>query len=159
MNGNTTSRSRLKRKRRRRDGRLVLQKGPDMRKNARTRKIHIVHGGNSRALRTMPFDKRTAVGKFSEAFKATLVNHVGGDPTAVEAEFIEWMAQDAILLRIIRPRLMRKNGHLDERALEQYLKVGRQLDARLRTLGLRRTAKQIPDLRDYIEGKAEVQEQ
>ncbi len=147
----------MKRKRRRRDGRLVLQKGPDMRKNARTRKIHIVHGGNSRALRSMPFDRRTAVNKFFEAFKAFLVAHVGGEPSAVEAEFIEWTAQDAILLRIIRPRLMRKNGHLDERALDQYLRVGRQLDARLRTLGLRRTAKQIPDLQDYIEGKVEQQ--
>ncbi len=89
MNANDSSRPRLKRKRRRRDGRLVLQKGPDMRKNARTRKIHIVHGGNSRVLRWAPFDRRTAVSKFSEAFKATLVNHIGGEPSAVEAEFIE----------------------------------------------------------------------
>jgi hypothetical protein len=152
-----TKTSKVRRIRRRKGGRLVIQKRPDMRSNARPKKVHVLHGGSSRLLRRAAFDKRTQVGRFYQGFQAALVSHVGGDPSAVEAELIREVAIDVVLLRINQVQLMRSNGRLDERALDRHLKLRQQIDRTLRVLGLHRAVKQIPDLRDYIEGKAEAQ--
>jgi hypothetical protein len=125
-----------------------------MRRNAKTKKVHIVHGGNSRALRRGPQqDGRTKISKFSKAFNATLVAHVGGDPSAVEAELIELATQDAVLWRIARSQLISKSGRLDPHALDQYLRVQRELRAILMTLGLKQHAREAT-LQDVLEGEA-----
>lgn len=144
------------RKWRRRNGRLIRQKSPQSRGNARPKKVHIMHGGASRALRRAPLDRRTRIGRFCEGFKQALVAHVGGDPSAVQAELIELAARNAVQWRIAHEHTVRKDGRLDSQALDQYLRIQRELRGILMQLGLRRAAKQIPELKDYIEGKAEV---
>jgi len=157
MTSNTASRPRLKRKRRLRDGRLVLQKGPDMRRNAKPKVKYLVHGSQRGLLRD-PLDARTRIAKLYEAQMQAYRQHLGGDVSVAQEKLIDQAARLGLLTDIAWAELMR-SGHLIKRgridaAFDPFLRASRDLRAILLVLGLKRHAKEAT-LKDVLEGDAQ----
>ncbi len=147
----------MKRKRRRRNGRLVLQKGPDMRRNARPKVKYLVHGSQSQLLRD-PLDARTRVGRAYAAQMQAYRQHLDGDVSVAQEKLIEQAARFGLLTDIAWGELMR-SGHLIKRgsvnaAFDPFLRASRDLRAILLVLGLKRHAKEAT-LQDVLEGEAQ----
>lgn len=140
----------------RKDGRFVLQKGPDMKKNAKpkVRKVMattsrgVLHPSARKFLKD-PLDQRTTVGKHYTAYKTELSAHVGGSPTIVQTELIDQAAKLKVLSAMAWYELMTfgsvsipKKGQMHP-AFDGFLRVTRDQRTVLTTLGLRRAAKEI----------------
>lgn len=143
----------------RRNGRLVRLKRPDAAGNARPRKVAIVgHGGASKTLLRDPLDLRTVVGRAYHADKQALCAHLAGDPSLPEEKLIDQAARLGILADIAwgsihRDGLFSKQGALSP-AFEAFIKATRDQRDVLRLLGIKRRAKPVPTLEQYLQGKA-----
>ena len=148
---------------RREDGKLIRrdhrQKNPASAANARARKVKYVgHGVGSKLLKD-PLDRRTRVGKAYQAHKQILAAHIGGDPTAPQVELINQAARIRILSamawsELMRARTLVKNGNVHP-AFDAFLKAARDQRAVLEMLGLKRQARDVPLLKDVLEGSTQ----
>lgn len=102
---------------------------------------------------TVRLDRRTTASKMAEAFRADLVAHVGGKPSATQAALIEQAVQ-------IKLRLFSLDTEFGARGTQsahdgrQYLAWSNSLSRLLRQLGLKGVAQQPPSLGDYLAGRA-----
>ncbi len=147
---------RPRRKRRRRNGRLVPVKCSASARNARPKVKYLVHGSQRRLLRD-PLDSRTRVGKAYAAQIAKYRQRLGGDVSVAQEKLIDQAARLGLLTDIAWGELMR-TGHLVRKgnvnaALDPFLKASRDLRAILLVLGLKLHAKQAT-LQDVLEGDA-----
>jgi hypothetical protein len=131
-------------------------KRPDAAENARPRKVLIRHGGDSRALRYADLDLRSTAGKEYRARVVELTAHVGGDPTAPQRTLIDQAGRLHVLARLAWDELSRTGAFRDGEPLPAFFAYRSAIaDERevLRTLGLERRAKEVPDLNAYLASK------
>ncbi|MFH2080739.1 MAG: hypothetical protein ABIK08_04540 [Pseudomonadota bacterium] len=128
---------------------------PDAKRNARTKKISVIHGGGSTALKALPFDGRTRLFKAYQQHVTALEAHLGGDLTPPQARLVDQAARLALLAQLTWAEIERgglfKNGELRP-AVEAYRNATRDEREVLRLLGLKRHSKELT-LSDYLSGR------
>jgi len=140
----------------RRDGTRI--KRPDAARLAKPKKVVLLHGNGSRALKYADLDLRSTAGKAYVRTKADLTAHLGGEEnvTAPQLVFIDHAARLHVLTRLAWDEIERagafKHGSPCP-AFDVYRRVSADLRDVLRTLGLERRAKQVPDLDAYLRSK------
>jgi len=98
---------------------------------------------------TVKLDGRTVAAKMLAAFRAELVAHVGGKPSAVQSALIEQAAQ-------IKLRLFAMDANFAERGeqsahdAKQYLAWANSMTRLIRQLGLKGAATNGPSLGEYL---------
>ena len=153
---------RPKLKRRRRNGRLVPIKCSASARNAKPKVKFLTHGGYRSLLRD-PLDKRSRVAKAYAAQAQEYRQHLAGNVSVVQEKLIDRMTRFGLIADWAWGELI-KSGYLTRRdkinpALEPLFKACREERAIQILLGIERKRKPVPDLKQYIEGKAqEVQE-
>jgi hypothetical protein len=138
-------------KRKLRDKPLKWRAAP---RNGRPRKVLLRHASDSRALRYADLDLRSTAGKEYRARVTELTAHVGGDPTVPQVRLIDHAARLYLLARLAWDELSRtgafRNG--DPRpAFDAFRRAAADEREVLRTLGIERRAKLIPDLNEYLQ--------
>lgn len=134
-----------------RGGRRVIR--PDAAANARTRKVRVTTGADSKTLLTASLDLRTRLGRIYLGHKQALVAHLGGDPSAVQLRLIDQAARLRLVCDIAWGELSRRGAFSpsgDPRpALDAFRRAAADERDVLRLLGLRRAVREI-DLKDYL---------
>lgn len=146
--------------RRRIGGSLVPVKNPASAGNAKPKKIVVVHAGGSRALSRAAFDMRSTVGKAYRARVDELTAHLGGPDmvTVPQRIFVEHAARLGVLALLALEEINRSgafSGGDARPALDVYRRLAADEREVLRTLGLERKVKQVPDLDAYLQSKGE----
>ena len=103
---------------------------------------------------TVRLDRRTLIGRDAAAFRARLVAHCAGAPTATQAALIETAVQIRMRLIAMDIAFAQKAGQSAHDA-RQYLAWSNSLTRTLSLLGLQPTAAAAapPSLADYISAK------
>jgi hypothetical protein len=97
-------------------------------------------------------DRRTKVAKALEQFRAELITHSGGTPSATQRVLIERSTQlQARLLQM--DAAFAERGEQSEHTAKQYLAWSNSLSRTLRHLGLAGAKEQMPTLANYLAGK------
>lgn len=128
--------------------------------NARTKKVAVMHAGES-ALRRIDLnlDLRTRAGKAHRAHVVALSAHVGPEPTVPQRSLIEQAARLRILAQIAWAELSSGGAFANgepRAALDVYRRVAADERDVLKTLGLARKEKAIPTLEDYLNGQGDA---
>lgn len=162
MDNGQDKHQRPKRTRTRRDGRDVLVKRPDAAGNARPAVTYLFHGLGSGFLKGRP-DLRSAVGKAALTREQALVVHVGGDPSPPLGRLIQHAARYSILSDALWARLTVSAQEITPEALagllDIHMRIAREERETLKLLGLKRRAKEVPTLQEYLRQRAEEQDQ
>jgi len=101
---------------------------------------------------TVRLDRRTTASKVTETFRAELVAHIGGKPSAVQSALIEQGVQ-------LKLRLFAMDSAFAERGAQSahdtrtYLAWNNSLTRLLRQLGVKGVAEKAPSLADIMGGK------
>ena len=132
-------------------------KRPDSAALAKPKKVHVIHGGNSSALLRQPLDGRTVLGRMYKEHVLVLEKHLGNDLTPPQARLVDQASRLALLSTIAWAELA-ENGvfkkGIPAPAVDTFIKSSSQEREILKLLGLSASAKRLPDLTDYIEGKS-----
>jgi len=145
--------------RRRIGGSLVPVKNAASARNALPNKVWITHGGNSKTLLRATFDMRSAVGKAYQVRVEELTAHLGGAEvvTAPQRTLIDHAARLRLLALLAWDEISRGGAFRagePTAAFDAYRRVSADERDVLRTLGLERRAKPVPDLDSYLRAKA-----
>jgi len=111
-------------------------------------------GPYSRRHRLRGLDRRTLESRIFEEFRANLIAHVGGSPTAVQSALIERCCWLHLRLTMLDQKLA--NGVFTEHDSNQYLAWSNSQGRLLRHLGVNATQKQprfLERLADAREGR------
>ena len=144
--------------RRRRDGRLLPVKNQASAANARPKKVEVHHAGGSKVLLHAAFDMRSAVGKAYQARVDELVAHLGGTEmvTAPQRTLIDHAARLRLLALLAWDEISTGGAFREGEptsAFDAYRRVSADERDVLRTLGLERRTKSVPDLDTYLRAK------
>ena len=139
--------------RKRIDGRDQRAKNSASARNAKPRKVSLVHGGSSRKALYDPLDKRTVEHRFCFERKQALLAHLAGNATVLAQELVEQEARLAMLARIAwvaidQGNLLAEDGLAP--AAEAYVRLTREQRAVMQLLGIERRSKPVPDLANYL---------
>lgn len=102
---------------------------------------------------TVHLDRRTRAWKIIDAFRADLVRHLGGKPSAVQLVLIEMAIQLRLRIFSMDTTFMER-GDQSAHDTRTYLSWNNSLTRLLRQLGFRGTAERAPDLGAYLAGRA-----
>jgi hypothetical protein len=109
-------------------------------------------GPYSRRHRLAKLDGRTKEAALLRETRARLVAHVGGSPSAVQAELIERAAQ--LTLKVAQLDAKLDAGAMTDHDHRHYLAWSNTLTRTLAHLGLKAAAERAPSLADYLAAKA-----
>jgi hypothetical protein len=152
---------RLEKLRQKRDGRLIPVKNSASSRNARPKKIVVAHAGGAQVLMHSAFDMRSGVGKAYQARVDELVAHLGGADlvSAPQRTLIDHAARLRLLALLAWDELSRggafHNGE-PRPAFDAYRRASADEREVLRTLGIERRAKPVPDLDTYLRGRGSM---
>lgn len=153
----TEQATRPMRTRKRRNGRLLLEKRPDAAANAKPATVYLFHGLGSSFLKGRRTDRRSAVGRTDCERAAALVAHLGGDPTLPEARLVRHATRYSILSDALWTRLNTDPQALAPDALagllDAFVKINREERETLKQLGIKRAQKSVPTLQEYLQQK------
>ena len=95
-------------------------------------------------------DRRTRESRQLEATVADLAEHVGGEPTALQARLIDRIARLELYLSKMDERANFNGGTLSERDSRQYLAWCNSIRLAMRDLGLEKRPPPGPTLPEHI---------
>ncbi|MCH9050082.1 MAG: hypothetical protein IIA72_03225 [Proteobacteria bacterium] len=107
-------------------------------------------GPYSRPHMLAKLDGRTKEARQMEATVAELADHVGGEPTALQARLIDRIARLELYLSKMDQRANANGSTLSERDSKQYLAWCNSLRLAMRDLGLERRAAPGPSLAETL---------
>jgi len=150
----------------RKNGRFRKLKRPDAAVNARPRTVVIKGPGTgSKALMRASLDLRSTVGREYFRRLGELRAHVGGDPSVPEARLLDQAARLGLLVDIawsalIQARTVLKSSSKNglHPAFEAFRKAATDERAVLQMLGIKRRAKDVPTVQEYIRQKQKEKE-
>ena len=96
-------------------------------------------------------DRRTRESRQLEATVAELAEHVGGEPTALQARLIDRIARLELYLAKMDERANANGGTLSERDSRQYLAWCNSIRLAMRDLGLERRGPRTPTLKEHCD--------
>lgn len=120
--------------------------------------------GNKHALRHGAYmrrqqDGRTWQGKLQRHIEATLATALGGDPTPQQALIIQRLAVKAIRCVCLEREILSESGEVSIETEKRYLRWCRELRSDLGVLGLERRTKNVVNLKEYLEGNYEEEQE
>ncbi len=95
-------------------------------------------------------DRRTRESRQLEATTADLAEHVGGEPTALQARLIDRIARLELYLSKMDQRANANGGTLSERDSRQYLAWCNSIRLAMRDLGLEKRGPRQPTLAEAL---------
>ncbi|MGH7012549.1 MAG: hypothetical protein ACREEL_00065 [Stellaceae bacterium] len=98
-------------------------------------------------------DQRTREARLMAETRASLIHHLGGDPSPVQAALVDRIALLTLHVALFDRKALEAGG-LDERDSRSYLAYSNSLARALRQLGLQGVAPRPPSLADYLRAKA-----
>lgn len=111
------------------------------------------HGANSGVLtgvaRGSYPDKRTVLGRELAALRKALVRDLGGDLSAQESLLVDRIVSKSFRCRCLEAAMFQGDPAADA----QYIALSNSLRLDLQALGLRRRAKDVTSLKDYLKDK------
>ena len=110
-------------------------------------------GPHSRPHRLLKLDGRTKEARLMAAARAELVQHVGGNPSSVQARLIERAARLTLYIELMDARALGSGG-MTERDSRQYLAWTNSLRLTLRELGIKAAATRAPTLNEYLASRS-----
>lgn len=97
-------------------------------------------------------DKRTRLGRLVVGIRAALIEHVGGEPNAVQQIIIHTATVKLARLVQLDEAIIGRAGLAEDQ--HQYIAWSNSLRRDLEVLGIDKPAQSIPALSAYINGKA-----
>ena len=102
------------------------------------------------------WDRRTREAKAMEQIQADLISDLGGaDNVSVQQlMLIQRCSMKHLKCGLIERAMLESNGETGERLEQHYLRWCRELRSDLLALGLKRQARTVTNLKDYLEGNS-----
>lgn len=100
--------------------------------------------------RIAPMDLRSKLGRANKLLRESLLQHVGGKPSATEAALIDLACQIDLRLQVLDARFADSDGEFSGHDAKQYLAWSNSLARLLQRLGLKSREPARASLADYI---------
>jgi len=114
-------------------------------------RLAVKHGGY-----IQKFDARTREGRAIEMIQSELVSALGGaeNVSVQQLLLIQRCSMKSLKCALIESQLLKNNGQTGERLEQHYLRWCRELRSDLLALGLKRQARPVQGLQQYLAGDA-----